>query len=259
MTKLKRIGILVVAFLFSITNVIAADTCSYEEKAKLNSEAANVKVNHEIKQRVLDPSEYDLPDALIGASEEEIEEFRKNVTTEYMVVNILNLTENLYVEVTNNVNQEKRVYTYADSTDGNITFRKTGISGAVTYTIKIYSSANTNCKDTGLGSLYVTLPRYNPLSEYAICESIPEYYMCQKYVTFEDPGFDTFMAEAQKEVSKVNTEKEEENKKNDKWYKEAGKFIENHKVAFIVGGVVLLVAAGAVTIIIIKRRRRSVI
>ena len=50
----------------------------------------------------MNKDEYTISDALIGTEYEDTYE----ATTEYIQVNILNLTENMYVEVTNDYNDD---------------------------------------------------------------------------------------------------------------------------------------------------------
>lgn len=250
MNRFRKIPLFMLSFLV-LMSVPKAATCSYEEKAKLNNEVANVKTNYEIKERVLNKDEYDVPDGI------ENEEFIAK--TDYVQVNILNLTNNLYAEVTNNINDEVKIFNYTDTKDGNISFNWNELDTIVTYTVKIYSSSNTNCEGTALKTLYVSLPRYNDYSTYEVCKEVPDYYLCQRYVTFESVGYDTFFTRVREQIAKSEQIKEEENKKNNKWYKKTIDFIVEHKVPFIIGGVTLVVVAGGATFIIIKKRRRSII
>lgn len=253
MYSFKKSAIITFLSLFLLTNVNAA-TCGYEEKAKLNNEITNVKANYEIKERVMNKDEYTISDALIGTEYEDTYE----ATTEYIQVNILNLTENMYAEVTNDYNDDKAIYQYSDTKNGNISFDWHEIDELVTYTIKVYASSATGCEGTILKTLYQALPRYNDYSTYDICKNIPDSYLCQRYVTYENIGFDVFTGRIYKEVEK-KIQKEEETKENEKWYKKVQNFIVKHKVPFIIGGTILVVAVGSTTYIIIKKRRRSII
>lgn len=252
MTRLRYLLALSFAFI-GIMSVNAA-TCGYEEKAKLNSESANVKANYEIKQRILDKSEYTPPDSIIGTDEEET----YVATVDYIQVNILNLTENMYVEVTNDYDKNKVTYNYSDAQDGNITFNWEDIDSLVTYTIKVYASSNTGCADTVLKTLYLPLPRYNEYSSYDRCTLIPDYYLCQRYVNFDPVDFGDFTQKTDEQIEKLD-ETGTSDEPNQKWYQKVGDFVAKHKVAFISGGIVLIVAAGTTAVIVIRRRGRSVI
>ncbi len=254
MNKLKKKAFIAFSSMFMLANVNAA-TCGYEEKAKLNNEIANVKSNYEIKERTMSKDEYSISDALLGTEYEDSYES----TTEYIQVNILNLTENMYVEISNDYNDEVAVYQYSDTQNGNISFNWQEIDELVTYTIKVYASDKTGCEGSVLKTLYQALPRYNDYSTYDICKNIPDYYLCQRYVTYEDVGFDVFTERVFNEVEKKLQKEEQQTKENEKWYKKVQNFVKEHKVPFIIGGVVLVVAAGGTTFVIIKKRRRSII
>ena len=253
MHSFKKSAIIAFSSLFLLTNVNAA-TCGYEEKAKLNSEITNVKTNYEIKERVLDKSEYSVPDSLVGTEYEDT----YVATTEYIQVNILNLTENMYVEVTNDYNDERVVYQYSDTTKGNISFNWERIIKLVTYTIKVYASDETGCSGTLLKTITQKLPRFNEYSDYSVCNNLPDYYLCQRFVTYEPVDFGTFSKRMTTEVEK-KLQKDEEEKENEKWYNKVIKFVSDNKVWFITGGIILIIGAGTTTFIIIKKRRRDII
>ncbi len=246
-------GLLVALFSFILLESVSATTCGYEEKAKLNNEISNVKSNYEIKERVLDESEYVVPDAIAGTDEEE----DYVATEEYIGVNILNITENMYVEVSNDYNEEVKTYYYQDSSNGNISFDWYNINTVATFTIKVYASSTTGCEGEILKTMSLKLPRYNDYSNYSVCEGLTDYYLCQRYVTFSEVDFDTFITRIDKQYDRNGSSEGE--KKQDKWYFKVKDFIVDHKVAFIAGGVVLIVGVGGATFVIIKRRRRSII
>lgn len=252
MRRLKYLLFTIIMLVF-MTVPVSAATCSYDEQAKLNSEVANIKTNYEVKQRVLDKSEYDVPDEILGTELED----SYVLTADYMQINILNLTENVYVEVTNNQNDDIKTFHYEDATNGNISFDQMDVNDLVTYTFKIYSSSKTGCADTLLKTLYLSLPRYNSFSEYTMCQDVPDYYLCKKYVNFEEVEFNDFVKEITKEIERETEKKQEE--ANAKWYQKVIDFIVENKVAFIVGGGIVVVTAGIVTFVIIRKRRRSVI
>ena len=249
MDRLKKALLITFTFLVLVPTSKAA-TCGYEEKAKLNNEVANVKANYEIKERVLDRGEYSPPDGL--ESEEYV------AKTDYIEVHILNITKNMYIVVTNDLNGESVTYGYDDANNGNISFTRTELDSLITYTIKVYASNQTGCEGSTLKTLYVSLPRYNDYSTYDICKELSDYYLCQRYVTYESVGYDTFFTRIREQLDKKEEDKKD-NKEDSKWYEVVGDFISKHKVPFIIGGITLVVVAGGATIVIIKKRRRSII
>ena len=88
-----------------------------------------------------------------------------------------------------------------------------------------------------------------------MCESISNYYLCQRYVTYEKIDYDTFYEEITEELESNEPTLEEELK----WYERIWDFVVEHSTIFIIGGVVIVVGAGATTAYIIIRRRRNII
>ena len=250
MSKCKYLLFSILTFGLFLTTTSAA-TCSYEERAQLNNEVSNITANYEVKIIELDPGTVDLPDAVLGTEEEDT----YVATEEVFQVNILNITENVYAEVTNSYTGETVTYNYADTNNGNISIEWQTIGELTTYTIEIYSSATTGCEGTLLNTLRVSLPRYNDYSTYAICGKVPDYYLCQRYVFFDQVEFTEFSERVLDEIEK--TEREETPKEDKAWYEAIFDFIKEHKVAFIAGGIVLVVVAGGIVVVVVRKRRRS--
>ena len=234
MSRFKYVFFSIITFgLFTIS--ANAASCSYEERAELNNQITNMEMNYEVIRIALDPDEVSPPDFILGTPDEEgyIE------YTDALQVNILNLTENTYVEVTNNYDNQTIRYDYSD-------------------TAIVYASGNTGCEDTLLRTMRVSLPRYNDYSTYGVCEQVPDYYLCQRYVFFDEIDFDEFSTKVLAEIEK--TQNGGENGKDDNpWYEEIGNFISEHKTPIIIGVVSILIIAGVIVVIVVRKRRRSVI
>lgn len=251
MGRLRELALFMFLFLIFSGNVLA-ESCNYEQKAKLNNEVANVKVNYEILQKELDPSLYGPPDAIIGTEEEA----NWVPTTDYFQINVLNLTENFYIEMKNEVTGETTTYTYANTDNGKLTIEYEDKSQVTKFSIVVKSSDVTGCAGESFKTLYLTLPRYNDYSEYSLCDGVEDYYMCQRYVTFDEVEFEYFVGKVNKEIEKKETKEIEEKLK---WYEKAGNFIVKQKVAFITGGVIVVAGGAITTVVIIRKRRRSII
>lgn len=250
MRRLKAMFLTVVTFMFATTFVNAASRCDATEAANLNREVVNIKASYEEAEGVLDPDEYLRPPAIEG------EEY--DYTYNYFKITIMNITENFYIEVTNDQNNQKLRFDYSDSEDGVVTFDWEGLSEVTNFTIKVYASNNTKCSGETYRTVYLTTPRYNSYYNYAICNEASDYYMCQKYVSFKDVDYYTFMESVNKYIEKKEQEdSEKEAEKNDNFLKKAGNFIAEHKTAFIVSGVVVVVVAGVAVTVIIRKRRSS--
>lgn len=241
---MTRFKIMFLLLLFIPIEVFAA-TCDYEENAILNNEALNVKANYEIKvDRYKDDHP---PDEILGTPEAE----EYYVEEEYIQINILNLTENLYVVVTNDYDDTEVTYNYSNTTDGNISIKWIHMMDLVKYKIEVYTSDNTNCADDLLRTLYVSLPRYNDYSTYAVCDKVPDYYLCQRYVTYEKVEFVDFEKSIRNEIAKVEAEEKEKNEKH--WYDYIVSFFENYWVPIVV--IVVVAAGGTITYVIIRNKK----
>lgn len=254
MCKVKK-SIFLVLSLFAITLNVKGASCDYEEKAKLNNEIANVKVNYEIKEYLVDPSTYEVPDEVVGTPDEDTFE----LWLDYFQINILNLTENMYVIVKNDQDKEEIRYNYSDVKDGVINFARYNRENVVKYTFEIYASDVSSCGGNKLKTLTLTLPRYNEYSAYDMCSSVPDYYLCQDYTTSKEVEFGEFVENVLEEIEKRNEEEQKQKEKESKWYYKIGKFVSEHKTAFMIAGGVIVVAGGATTVVVIKRKRRDVI
>lgn len=253
MLKLKRTIFSLATFLLMTPLVNAASSCGSKETAELNQEVVNIKVSYEEAEGILDPSEYTIPDAIIGTEEEETFEARYT----YFKVSIINVSENFYIEVTNDINKEKLTFKPEDVKDGTVSFDWRNMDKVANFTIKVYASSNTNCEGEGFRSLYLTLPRVNDYFDYSICNGIEDYYLCQKYVTHDYVDLDTFMGRIKAYRESLEKEKEEIN--DEDWFIKATNFIKQHKVIFIGGLIVVVAIVGGTVVVITKKRRRDII
>lgn len=251
---MKKFKVFTLALIVFFTNtVIVNAACTTEEKNKLNSLGANVKASYEIKTELVDPGdEYSPPD---GLTEEEMENYKTPI--DYFYIYISNITEELYIEITDKSTGEKTKYTYSDIADGVITIKKTVGYEIKNYTIIVYSSSKTNCPDTKLQTLYITTPAFNEFSMLQTCEGIEEFYLCHEYLTVE-VSFDNFYELAEKyragKVDKDGDDITEPDK--DKSFKE---FIKENKGVIIGVTLSVILIGGLVTVIIVKRQRSRVV
>jgi len=247
MKKIKVLVFALIVFLLGINITYAV--CSSEEQNNLNSLAVNVKANYEIKYEEIKLAPGDnYPE---GLTPEERENYRyKNY---YFNIYITNLIEELYVTVYDSVSRETTKYTYNDSENGVITIRQDDRNNLRNYTIKVYSSDKTNCKDKVLYTIYLSLPRYNSLSEFEVCDDIPEYYLCHEYVTFDEATADDFLGKVEKYIADKNKgDNSNDQNDNDK------NLFEEYKVPIIIG-VVVIIIGGVATVIIVKRQRSRIV
>lgn len=241
MKKLKYFFLMLSMLLFSI-NVDAA--CSYEQQAKLNSEAATIKAIYEEQITQLDKTKYTCADGQDDC----------DLSYSYFKISILNVSENFYVVVKGD-NGFNKTFTSKNAVNGIISFDIEDIMTVHTFTFNVYNSDKTDCKGTLNRTFYLTTPRYNVYSSYGYCKDNPEFYMCNKYVSYTDTGFEDF-------VNKIEDYKEEQIKeeegKNKTFFQKLWEFVKKNKAVFIAGTCVIVVGVTGY-IIIIKKRRKDII
>ena len=249
MLNYKYLLLTLILFSFGIAPVSAA--CDYEEQAALNREVANVQVNYEMISKEIEGSICSANDKFYTCY------------GEFIQINLLNLSENFRVVITNDVYRNTLTYNYSNTENGNVSFFITDNDGnevsynpdVITYTIRIYASSETGCEGDTLRTITLRIPRYNSYSNLALCDSLSNNYLCQRYVTYDPIDYDTFYEEIKKELAGNEPTLEEELK----WYERIWDFVVEHSTIFIIGGVVIVVGAGATTAYIIIRRRRDII
>lgn len=250
--KKIRVFTLAILLFFLSTNVYAV--CDVTESNTLNSLATNVGVSYEVVQVEIPKDEnFNYPD---GMTEEEREEYV--AYDNYFRFYISNVTEELYVVVTNQSTNESRTYTYQDAVDGIISFDVLSTMEIVRYSITVYSSDATNCPDTELYTHYETTPMYNPYSELVACEGIEDFYMCHEYLSV-DVDFTNFVEDAERyRNGLINDDGEEITipEEDDGGFLS---FISDHLVVVIVVVVVIVAAGGLITFVVIKKQRSRIV
>ena len=244
MKKIKSSFLVVLSFFLFTTITRAATNCEYSELAEINQQAANVKVTYEEK---LEELEYD----------EELADLEEDETPEtyykpYLMVNITNITENLYVKVTNSSNNSTKIFSSEDAVDGIVSFRWDDIETVTNLTVKVYTSKNTNCSNKEIITQQTTLPMYNPHSDTAYCEEYPDDRVCQEYVTTEISE-EEFEAKANKAYEKRLKEINE----NSGVGSSIKNFFTKNKKGIIIGGSIVIALGVVTTLVIIVKRRRS--
>lgn len=230
-------------FLFSL-NTNAASKCGYAELAEINQEAAGVKVSYEEKERILEGDN--------GVADFEVQP-DEPLYEKYFVVNITNVTDNLYIKVNNSVDNSTKVFTSSDANDGIISFEWDDLENVANLTVKVYTSAKTNCADEEVVVQYQTLPKYNYYSTTEYCIEHENEDICQQYVTKEisdDDFYEKVDKDQKKAIDRVNNEEESVVKK-------VTNFVKKNKKGIIIGGSIIIVIGVATTIVVIVKRKRS--
>ena len=248
MQKLKKIMFAFLISVMCLNNVSAVNRCSTNAKSELNKYVSQIKASYATKEEKVLSDNIDNP----------IEDGKQyEILVEYLEITLTNLTDQFYIEVSNDFNEEVKTYRYSDSDNGIITIRWDMLSEVAKFTFKIYANENTKCSGVLQKTLTLQLPRLNDNYSNPICEGISEFNLCQKYVTFAPMEYEDF-------VSRVNDDKEKnkiEDKTNTNQDKNAWEnikdFVSKNKYYFIGGGIAIVAIATGVTItIVVKKRRR---
>lgn len=241
MKKSKYFFLMLLLLLFSI-DVNAA--CSYEQQAKLNSEAVTIKAIYEEQIAELDRTKYSCADGQDDC----------NLSYSYFKISILNVSENFYVVVRGD-NGFNKTFTSKNAVNGIISFDLEDIMTVHTFTFNVYNSDKTDCSGTLNRTFYLTTPRYNLYSSYGYCTENPEFYMCNKYVSYTDSGFEDFVNKIE-DYKEDKARQEEEQSKT--FFQKLWEFVKKNKTIFIVGTCVIVVGVAGY-IIINKKRRKDII
>ena len=241
---------LLIVLLMGFCNVRALSKCDSKEKSALNKEAVNIKVKYDIKEEKLVPPANEIP----AEFKDDPEDYFFMVP--YFKINILNLSDNFYITVKNKYSTDEKEQTINSSSNGIVSFDRKEIYNLANLSFNIYSSNKTSCPDELIKTISLSLPRYNSFSEYEICEKIPDFDLCQKFVMIPDRGitYKKFMEKAKNEVKK-NEEKEETSKKPS-FFEKLKNFLVRNYLYFIIGLVVIVIVA-IVILIVIKYKHKN--
>lgn len=252
---MQRFTKIVVAFCISVmclSSVKAAKTCSNSEQAEINSMLSNIKATYAEKEEDLDPNTYGFPDSV-----ENPDEYEKNLKTNYFEISVTNLSDKFYIIVTNDYNNETNTYSGQNAKDGIASFAWRHLDKVTNFTIKVYTSNATGCPNEEQKTIRLRTPRYNEYSEYNLCMKIPEFNLCQKYVTFKDMDNQEFVSKVYEYIDKKEEQNQQAIKDAKSWWEKTKDFIKENKYYFIGGAVGLVVVAGVAGAVIVYKRRSS--
>lgn len=237
--------ILASVLLFGPNNVAAASACTYSEQAELNNISANVKTTYEIEKTKIDT----MPDP-DDPEEDVVEIYEKKVK-----INILNVTDEIFIKVTNDQNNDVLTFYSKDARDGIVSFYQNHVDKLVNYTIEVYANKYA-CAGELYKKLTLTTPMYNSYSELVACDNNPDFYYCQEYITTEKIAYDEFF----KSLEKYETTEEEKKEEKEQGVLERIKeFYQDNKIVINVIGTVIVVGGVSATVILIKKRRSRVL
>lgn len=230
---MKKIITFIMLMLFFNIEVSAASLCSYQEQATINSKAANVKASYEISS--------------INHGNEEV-----GHREHFFTISVTNVTEDFYVVIKSDLNNEEVTYKSSDAVDGIITIKWTDVLRVTNLTIQVYTSNKTNCPNERYKTFYLTLPRFNEFSGKASCIENPDFYLCKEFVTFDEIDETEFVDRMIQYKEKVTTNEEEKPivEEDETFMDKLFEFIDTYKFV-IIGGAIVLIAV----IVVVHRVR----
>jgi len=238
---MRKIKLIICFILFAcIAKVnVSALSCSNAVTKDLGQIAAYVKASYE----VIDSST--VKELVIG--EDKTTYYTPNFN---FLISIYNITNDIYVEITDDVTNQNITVHYSDTDDGVYTFSNEDFGKIYTYTIKVLS-ANDDCYGEKVRTLTLVKPRYNAFSEYTYCKTSSSIY-CQKFVVKE-----TGLKNAGDFYSKIGVNNDK-NKKKSQTTSETEKIISNIKDNWkLYLGVLVGTTIITTTIIFIYKRKKK--
>ena len=234
--------IMMVVSIFLFTNTVFAaeqKTCTAMQLGELRELASNIKVTY-------------MPKTIVVPIEEDVETGATSYTAKYIDIKVYNMHSKLYIEAKNNEEYSK-VASVADlGKDGTITFRQNMVDRKINYEFKIMSDEY-GCQNQVLRTIKLSLPIYNSYSQLEICSEIPEYYLCQEFVTSPVDGA-TFYEKV--DAYKAKLLEQGGNEQTDNTGTINKTFANASKYKYLIVGVI--VALGVViTVLIIKRKENA--
>ena len=221
MKILKRIVFIVFMTMIFLNKVNA--TCTYEEKQELSEESKTINAY-----------------------------FEADVSNNIFKFNLVNLSENLYVVLSNDINDTKYTIYGLDLKDGNYSYDEPEINKSGTYTLNIYSNKG-ECVGENISSRRIKKGVINKFAKQDVCKGLEEYYYCNSVLNTEINISDDEVYKKIEDYKNLSIEKNEvvEEKFNIK------DFIKEHKMIFIIICSILFIIVVVVIIKIYLNKRKS--
>lgn len=252
-TNLQKLFLLAI-ILLTPNRIQAASSCSYSEQAELNSIVANVKATYEVidiyKGKTLALDQHDE-----NGNIPEVDSYVKGFK-----ISVLNITDDIYVKMSNKNTGEVKTFYYKDTDNGTISFDTEDVFDLNTYTIDVFANKYA-CIGERFRTLTLSTPVYNSYHSLIACQENPEFYYCQEFLPVNNISMSDFInrmdsyTQAKQEVQEH--QQELENNKN--FIDKLKDFYNNNKLIIYSIGIVIVVAGVATTVILIKKKRSRVL
>lgn len=245
MHKRKTIIILLTIIAFSILGLqtVQAAACTLEQKVKVNNDAGLVSYS-------VQPFEYRYKDTEENGGSQEHDD---DQYSGYLgMLEIYNLTDNIYATVTDSSENKQTKYTINDSVDGIVSLSTGSMQYLKNYTISIYAS-NQDCGRSAIRTMDVVVPRENRYYYYDSCDDYPDYFYCSQFLTLEEISLDDFNRGLN---DYAKTHKSTTNDTRKEGIIEATKdFAKNHWLIIVI--VIVAIVGITSTVIIIRNKKRK--
>lgn len=242
---MKKI-LLVFSFILMISfNNVWAATCDNTEMKKLNAVASNVKVSYEVETKTVENENYKID----GGS--------PTMEVPNIIIDIYNITDDIFIIASNNINSSKKTIVYADTDNGKYkldTFDNFNALG--TYTFDIYAK-NEPCKPRKLKSIEFVKPIENPFYRTEECKNNLDIPFCTQFVTEINQNVDIFnIKEEIANYRKSSTNKVTTKTDGTTGNNEVIEFVKDNKYYLI--GSIILISGVVITVVVIKKRRNQI-
>ena len=125
-------------------------------------------------------------------------------TTVHFDLKIENVTEDVYVRVTNDYDNTTKDYYYKDSDNGTLVIPSPNVYRYVKYIVKVYTK-DSECGGEAVQTLNLKTNIYNGYSNFDICKKAKEPIdICYEFKDTSNLSVNEFMIEAQKEIDYLN-------------------------------------------------------
>ena len=240
MKRLINFLFLTIIFAF-VFNISVYAECSYQERKELLNSAKNVDISFELKDK---EEEY------VGINPNSGLEETIKQTIYYFDLNIIGITENMFLSISNDYDSEEIVVNYEDLSDGSYSLEINNSSDLIKYYIQFYSNKD-NCYAEKIITKKITKPKLNPIYNYSIClnDKVSNHEYCKQFINKDFNKSETDIIEELNNI--INDENESNNKvKNDNAFLN---FFINYWYVFLLG----LIIISTVIVVIIIRKKRS--
>lgn len=192
-----------------------------------------------------------------------------DIYADVLEVTLKNVTDDIYIKVTNNKNDNVQTLKKKDFKDGVVKFNTEYTTEVITYTIEVHANKY-DCVDEIVRKFTVLTPIYNNYSNMGQCNDYPEFRYCQEFLTEDMISLGQFRKElaiyikelesgkktTKKRVgSKTTTTNKIENGTTSATTVDSKEEKKNNNIIYIIIGVIALGVVAIITTILVKKRR----